>query len=151
PDPVLVGGTLIYSLSVTNKGPSLASGVVVSNVLPSSVGIVAVNPSQGFYNIYGNVVVCSFGNLVNGARATATIGVVPNLEGTISAPASATANQPDPVPANSSATASTVVGPASDLALGLVDAPDPVVVSSNLTYTINITNRGPSVATSVVV
>jgi len=32
-----------------------------------------------------------------------------------------------------------------------VDSPDPVVVFSNLTYVINVTNLGPSVATSVTV
>jgi uncharacterized repeat protein (TIGR01451 family) len=36
-----------------------------------------------------------------------------------------------------------------DLALGQTDAPDPVLVGSNLTYTITVTNGGPAAATGV--
>ena len=38
-----------------------------------------------------------------------------------------------------------------DLAITKTDSPDPVVTGSNITYTINVTNTGPSDATSVVV
>src|SRR5207245_1838000 len=39
PNPVFLGGTLTYTVSVTNNGPSTATGVIVSNSLPASVGI----------------------------------------------------------------------------------------------------------------
>lgn len=151
PDPVIVGQTLTYSVSVTNRGPAPASFVTVTNVLPSTVGILNATPSQGFVTISDNVVVCNFGSLANGAVATATINVTPTIEGTILASATATAAQTDPILDNNSASATTVVGPSTDLAIGIVDVPDPVVLRSNLTYTINVTNHGPSSASGVVI
>jgi uncharacterized repeat protein (TIGR01451 family) len=151
PDPVTVGQILAYTVSVTNRGPSPASFVTVTNTLPVSVGILDATPSQGFVTISGNVVVCNFGSISNSGIATATINVVPILEGTILATASATGAQIDPILDNNSASATTVVGPSTDLALGIVDIPDPVVTRSNLTYVISVTNRGPSSASGVVI
>src|SRR6185436_18542591 len=39
--------------------------------------------------------------------------------------------------------------PAVDLAIGLTELFDPVQVSSNLTYLMSVTNRGPATATAV--
>ena len=41
-------------------------------------------------------------------------------------------------------------GDVADLAVTKTDSPDPVLVGSNLTYTIQVTNSGPQAATSVV-
>jgi uncharacterized repeat protein (TIGR01451 family) len=151
PDPVTVGQTLTYTLSVTNRGPSPASFVTVTNVLPVSVGIVDATPSQGFITISGNIVVCNFGTVTNSGVAVAVINVIPIIEGTIVATSTATAAQTDPITGNNSATATTVVGPSTDLAIGIVDVPDPAVLRSNLTYIVSVTNRGPSSASGVVI
>jgi uncharacterized repeat protein (TIGR01451 family) len=151
PDPTLVGQILTYTVSVTNRGPAPATFVTVTNILPTTVNVLNATPSQGFVTISGNVVVCNFGSVANAAVATAAINVVPILEGTIVATASATGAQIDPIIGNNSATATTVVGAATDLAIGMVDVPDPVVIRSNLTYVISVTNRGPSTASGVVI
>ena len=151
PDPTIVGQVLTYTVSVTNRGPAPATFVTATNVLPTTVGILNVTPSQGFVTIADNVVVCNFGTVSNAGVVTANINVVPTLEGTILASASATAAQIDPILANNSATTTTVIGPATDLAIGIVDSPDPVIIRSNLTYVISVTNRGPSAATGVVI
>lgn len=150
PDPALVGSTLTYSVSVTNGGPSSASGVFVTNTLPPSVVVQSAGASQGSASIIGNIVVLNLGSLTNGARATGSINVTPTALGTIQATARVAANQTDPIIANNTATATTVVGPASDLILGITDTPDPVVVSSNWTYVLGITNLGPSTANNAV-
>jgi uncharacterized repeat protein (TIGR01451 family) len=151
PDPVLLGETLTYTVAVTNNGPSTASGVTISNTLPVSVLVQSATPSQGTASINGNTVIFNFGTLTNAGRATGTINVTPGAEGSILATAVARANQVDPQAANNTATISTVVGPAADLAVTMVDAPDPVVVRSNWTYTITVTNNGPSSASGAVV
>src|SRR6185436_18841992 len=43
----------------------------------------------------------------------------------------------------------TVVAPTSDLALGLLSSPNPVLVGNNLTYSFIVTNLGPATATSI--
>ena len=55
-------------------------------------------------------------------------------------------NEADPSTANGTATASTTVNPAADLAVTKADAPDPVTAGQNLTYTITVKNNGPSAA-----
>src|SRR5439155_23059543 len=85
PNPALVGGSLTYSIFVTNNGPNSTAGVAVNTILPSSVGIVSVTPSQGTFSIAGNVVVCSFGALANHGQAGATITVIPGAQGIITA------------------------------------------------------------------
>lgn len=151
PDPVLVGGTLNYTVSVTNKGPSTASGVMVTNTFHISTPILSATPSQGSVSINGNVVVFNFGALTNAGRASGTINVTPTAAGNISATSVVRANQNDPIQANNTATATTVVGPAADLTLTLTDIPDPVVAGSNWVYTITVTNNGPTAASSVVI
>ncbi len=44
----------------------------------------------------------------------------------------------------------TVVSPTADLALGLFDAPDPLLLGNYLTYTITVSNGGPATATGVI-
>ena len=86
-----------------------------------------------------------------GASATATITVTPTAEGIITAIATVGATEFDPVTANNTASVSTTVGPAADLAISLSAFPNPVVAGSNVTYTIAVTNAGPSLATGVAV
>ncbi|HEY5914946.1 MAG TPA: proprotein convertase P-domain-containing protein [Verrucomicrobiae bacterium] len=152
PDPTVVGGQLTYAISVTNLGPASASGVVVSNSLPGSVRIDSVSSSQGPPPVVaGNVVLFNPGLLPKDAFATATIVVTPLTYGVINAVAYASAVQPDPYQANNTALAATTVGQASDLAIAMSALPNPVVLNSNLTYQITVTNLGPNTATNVVV
>jgi uncharacterized repeat protein (TIGR01451 family) len=151
PNPAVVGGTLTYTATVLNNGPSTATGVVITNTLPASVLITGASSTQGSVSISGNIVICQVGNLVNGATATATINTVPLADGTIFANARVVGNLVDPVLANNTATIATGVGKAADLGITIEDQPDPVVVNSNYTYLVTVTNRGPNQASSVVV
>lgn len=119
PDPALVGGTLTYTLSVTNQGPSTATSVTVTDPLPASVILVSATPSQGTCSSAGGTVTCSLGSLADGATATVTIRVTPAVKATITNTASVSANERDPNPANNSATASTRALIVSGSAFGL--------------------------------
>ena len=55
----------------------------------------------------------------------------------------------DPNTANNGASAVTTVNPAADLSVTKTDAPDPVLVGQQLTYTLTAQNAGPSAAPSV--
>ncbi|MGD0259138.1 MAG: protease pro-enzyme activation domain-containing protein [Verrucomicrobiota bacterium] len=147
PSPVVVGSTLTYTVSVTNNGPSDASGVTVTNVLPASVAVLSATVSQGSITAGGNF--WTIGTLLNGAQATATITVIPTATGSLVATSTVQGNQFDANPANNTATITTTVGASADLAIGITDYPNPVVVLSNVTYVIAVTNLGPSAATGV--
>jgi uncharacterized repeat protein (TIGR01451 family) len=47
PDPVSAGASLVYTLVVANSGPSAATGVTVTNLLPSQAAFVSAVSSQG--------------------------------------------------------------------------------------------------------
>jgi uncharacterized repeat protein (TIGR01451 family) len=147
PNSVTIGGTFTYMVSVTNNGPSDGSGVIVTNALPGGLAVLSATVSQGSITTGGNL--WTVGSLTSGDHATATIVAVPTIEGSLTISSTIQGNQFDPNPVNNSATVTVVVGPSADLAIGIADFPDPVVLQSNLTYVISVTNSGPSAATSV--
>jgi uncharacterized repeat protein (TIGR01451 family) len=154
PNPVEVGQILTYTLNVSNAGPSNATGTVLSDVLPAGVTLVSAQPSQGSCG-GGSTISCSLGTLAVGGNASVVIQVVPNTAGSLTDTANVTSGVPDPNPANNNASvivdAITVPGPEADLSLTLAAAPDPVTVGQILTYTLNVSNSGPSDATETVV
>ncbi|HZQ47205.1 MAG TPA: proprotein convertase P-domain-containing protein, partial [Verrucomicrobiae bacterium] len=150
PSPVLVGSLFNYTASVTNNGPSTASGVKVTNTLPANVTFISASSSQGTCSSIGNQVICTLGTLLQGSNATATIQVRALNVGTITATAVASGNQTDPVPVNNTVSVTTTVTPAADLSLAM-SGPPSVIVNSNATYKITVQNLGPSPATGVIV
>jgi uncharacterized repeat protein (TIGR01451 family) len=110
PDPVAVGASLTYTITVTNNGPSTATGVTLTDTLPAGVTFVSVSPGQPTCGQAGGTVTCSLGTLTNGASATVTIVVMPTAPGELTNVATVVGNEPDPTPGNSSATAMTAVG-----------------------------------------
>ncbi len=101
------------------------------------------------------MVTWNIGNLAVGVSANLTILVtapapraIPNI---ITNTAEVSGAEADPNPANNTAsTTTTVVGQfivkLIDLEVTKTDSPDPVIVNSNLTYVITVTNNGPDAA-----
>jgi uncharacterized repeat protein (TIGR01451 family) len=74
PDPAVPGGTVAYSIVVTNRGARPASVVTLRDELPAGASLVSALPSQGICAGSGTVV-CHLGDLQPGASATATVVV----------------------------------------------------------------------------
>jgi uncharacterized repeat protein (TIGR01451 family) len=110
PSPATVGAPLVYTLNVSNAGPSDGAAVSVSDTLPSGVTFQSASAPCTYL---AGTVNCSLGTIAAGSSYPAiTIMVVPTATGTIVNSASVTFPGTDPNPGNNTSSATTVVNAA---------------------------------------
>ena len=118
PSPVLTGTAVTYTITVSNKGPTTANNVMLSDSLPQLVNVSPATASQGSCSAASNgQITCSLGALAASAKATVSVGVTPTATGQMVNGVSVSANEPDPDTSNNSATLTTDVGVAPDFTL----------------------------------
>ncbi|UTW11519.1 M6 family metalloprotease domain-containing protein [Marinobacterium rhizophilum] len=155
PDPVIAGTELVYTMTVTNNGPSTASSVVVRDWLPAGVSVVSIVPAAscnaGEPGDALSPTVCDFGNLASSGEVemTVTVLVFPDTTGLLHNDASVVSGTADPDTSNNNVTVSTLVNAESDLVITKLDVPDPVLAGAELQYSVSVVNNGPSTATMV--
>jgi uncharacterized repeat protein (TIGR01451 family) len=146
------GDTITYSVTVTNQGPSSASGIQITDLLPAGVTYVShIAPGSTSYN--PGTGLWSAGSLAKDAGKTLQINAVVDdgtAQTTIHNTATRTAAaQPDPNPANDSSTASiSVTGADLSVAKSVNDLLP--AVGETVEFTITVTNNGTFGATGVV-
>ncbi len=111
PDPVSVGTDLTYTANVVNAGPSVATGVALTDSLPADVTFLGATTSQGSCSEAGGTVTCTIGTLASSGTATVIIIVTPTIAGTITNNVSVVGNEQDPDTSNNTATETTTVEP----------------------------------------
>ena len=150
PASVLVGQPTTFTVVVTNHGPARVTGLVVQDLLPAGLSFVSASPSQGSYADATGA--WTIGTLLNAQSATLTLAATVTVAGAITNRALVVAqDQPDPVASNNSAAA--IVNGAANADVGvhkIADRPAPLV-GETVTFTVTVTNSGPSPATGVVV
>jgi uncharacterized repeat protein (TIGR01451 family) len=111
PDPVGSGAPLVYTIQVTNLGPSVSSGMTVTDTLPPQVSFVSTTPGSPTCTFASGTVTCALGGLAPAAVHTVTVQVQVNagVLGPIGNTATVAGNDPDPVPGNDSDTEPTQV------------------------------------------
>ena len=146
PASVVRGTDAVYTVTVSSAGPDTANSVQVTD--PTPAGLTFVSNSGSCTTPFP----CSLGSMASGATRTitSTFLVPPGYAGTSpftnTATVSSTAS--DPVPANNSSGAATSVTSQADLSI-VKAGPASVGRGANVTYTIVVTNAGPSNAASV--
>jgi len=144
---VLAGGLVNYAISATNAGPSTAANVVVQDRLP--VGT-TLQTASGDYVVSNNVIVWAAANLSGNATTNFTVTLTAPFTGTLTNSALNTSDTADANTNNNNGSSSnsivrTAVTPVADLAVGKSGAAAGVL-GVNFSYTVSVTNLGPSTA-----
>lgn len=158
--PVLAGGTVTYTITVSNTGPD-SDSVTLTDTLPMDTTFVSLTSPSGWSCTTPSVgsagtVTCAnpafgvtdavFDLVVSLSPSIASGAVVTNVA-TVSAPSDGDDDN------NSASTARTVTGSgggaaSADLSVSITGNADPVAAGATLTYTVSVFNDGPDAATS---
>jgi uncharacterized repeat protein (TIGR01451 family) len=128
PNPVPLGGNIIYNVRVSNNGPSVATGLTLSGL-------------PGDCSLMPNII-------ASGGVASCSISSPATTVGTVVQNVSVSAVEFDPNTANNNVSASIVISPSADLAIKLT-GPSSVSIGDTALYVATITNNGPATASAV--
>ncbi len=147
-DPVNPGQSFSYTLRVNNAGPATATSLLVSDTVPSQYTVTTVTSPIGSCGNVGNVVTCTLASMSSGAAAwVITVNVTVKTTtpgGTYTNTATVSGSPNDPTPANNTVNNVNTVRSYGDLTLTKTDGTATVAPGTSTTYTITITNNGPS-------
>jgi uncharacterized repeat protein (TIGR01451 family) len=143
-----VGDNVTFTITANNVGPSNATNVKVTDVLPNGYTFVSASAPAG--TSYNNTTgIWNVGNLSNAANTSLSITATVNTSGNYSNTATITANQNDPDNDNNSATVSTSPKPIANVSVTKTVSNSSPNVGGQVTFTITANNAGPSMATNV--
>lgn len=151
PNPVGIGQTILYAITVTNNGPSPVDDSTLTDMLPDVLENAAYSFDQlDWLDWTGSL---ALGALDAGASVTLYLRAAVDpaaAPGPLSNTASVTSATPDPDPNNNTSTVDGTIVGAADLAVYKSADPTDAVAGFPLTYTLIATNRGPSAAENIV-
>ena len=140
------GFPFVYTITVTNNGPSDATAVVVND--PTPAGTTFVSNSGACTTAFP----CNLGTVIAGQSTTitSTFSTPSSFNGTsVTNTATVTSSTSDPSAGNNSATATTPFGPShADLVI-FKTGPATAATGSTVTYTLTVINNGPATAFNV--
>ncbi|HMS01687.1 MAG TPA: SdrD B-like domain-containing protein, partial [Gemmatimonadaceae bacterium] len=152
-DPLSVGSSTVYTITVTNNGPSDAENVVVTDQLPAaglsyqshtvSAGTCGTVPAIG---AVGGTLECTVPRLAAGGTATVTVTMLGITKGIYTNAVSVRSDETvagfDINGANNAATQATTVRTRADVeVVSKVATPDPIAVRRPFSWTIRIRNN----------
>ncbi len=151
------GGSVTYTITASNAGPSNAPGASVADTFPASLTCTwtCVGAGGGTCTASGSGNIGDTVNLPSGGSVTytASCNISAAATGTLSntATVSAPGGVTDPTPGNNSATDSDTLAGSADLSITKTDGVTSVTAGGSTTYTITASNAGPSNATGATV
>jgi uncharacterized repeat protein (TIGR01451 family) len=150
-DPVAAGGVVQYTVRIDNNGSTAATGVTLSDTLPSGVDFVSSSSTQGSCSApAGGVVSCAIGDLASLGSATVELRLRTRAAGLITNTATANSTEPDTDSSNNTnITQQTTVTQGADLALSVTPSATSVSSGGALSYSFSVTNNGPDTASAI--
>ncbi len=151
------GGSVTYTITASNAGPSNATGATVADTFPASLTCTwtCVGAGGGTCTASGSGNIADTVNLPVGGSVmhTASCAISASASGTLSntATVAAPAGVTDPTPGNNSATDTDTLTASADLAITKTDGVTSATPGGSVTYTITASNAGPSNATGATV
>ncbi len=158
PDPLVAGTDITYTLHAHNAGPSTAPNVTIRDFLPDSVAVLSVTGGVGGTCVPGipgdplHPTRCTYATLAPSATATmvVVVRVKPGDHKVVVNEATVASDVLDPDTSNNSASTTTTIRIA-DLKIVKTSDADTYKPSSQITYTMTVTNNGPADAETVIV
>jgi uncharacterized repeat protein (TIGR01451 family) len=145
---VAVGREFATILTVSNGGPSATDALLLDS-LPPLADFVSATSARGSCSASGGQLQCQFTGLSPGESAPVILVLRSTVLGTLTNLAQVSGPLYELDSSNNASTNFAFVVPSADLALSMIDRPDPVFLSEDLIYTLAVTNQGPNIATSV--
>ena len=157
PGSVAAGTNASYTITIANGGPDPAANAVLSDPLPPGTTFVSLvqdngpsascaTPAVGT----NGTVSCSFATLAAATSAQFTLVLNSGGAPSISNTATGSTSSFDTNASNDSATAVTSVTQSADLSI-VKTGPDPITAGTDATWSVTVSNAGPSAAVNVVV
>lgn len=149
---VFAGDVTSIGLTVTNRGPNAASGVVVSNTLPPSFSLLSITPANASSTFTNGNLTWNVGPLASGSSTQLFLSVRPTNGGTFSLTASvAAANNTDTNIANNAVTNSMSIAAivAADLTVTIITPQQFNPQTGLMEEVVRVTNVGTNAAPSV--
>ena len=147
------GSDVTYRVTVSNTGPSAQTNVSVPVSLPAnfSLGVTTIGSSVGTPSAGTGTINWAIPSLTSGAAATLTYTETTDAPAGIESDATTAAVTSDQSTTATTTTESVAVIPAADLSVSISDGVDSIAPGAAETYTITLTNNGPSDATNATV
>lgn len=136
-----------WTIIVSNKGPNMATGVIVNDLLPKSVEYISSYLSKGFYNPVNGI--WDVGNLNAGEKLQLNIVSKIVKTGDITNVVNVKGNEKDSNLTNNHFEKSVHVKPAADLSIEKSVSKQEVNINDLIEYVIEITNNGPDSAENI--
>ncbi|UYO98704.1 DUF11 domain-containing protein [Microbacterium sp. M28] len=142
----------MYTMVTSNSGPSSATDVVITDPLDPATTFVSATSDAGTCDFDGSVVSCDLGTLAPGSsvETTVTVTLAPDVDAAVQNTATATSSASDGDATNNASSTSFAPTIVADLAVTKQASAATVTAGDTFTYTVDVSNVGPSVAQNAV-